>query len=233
MHCATAPFAPSADPNHRPECDSRPEKPRPALNANMNGQFLFAGINTDVKPMAEYEADPPSAPKAALDAAFLAEFGFTQDDPAVAGIDPAQMQTFLDGAYADLFLDNAQWEGSWSDASSRNVRSRIATNELIETSANANEQPFRLLAMTYTAITDLGLGELSRGSSQAVIDKAIGKCQRSDPGADLHQGAAGRFAEPGRRRRRAALHPARHHQPPDRRSGERRSLRNRHPCQTP
>ena len=65
--------------------------------------------------------------KAALDAAFLAEFGFTQDDPAVAGIDPAQMQTFLDGAYADLFLDNAQWEGSWSDASSRNVRSRIAT----------------------------------------------------------------------------------------------------------
>jgi len=145
-----------------------------ALNANMNGQFLFAGINTDVKPMAEYEANPASAPKAAVDAAFLAEFGFTQDDPAVAGIDPVQMRTFLDGAYADLFLDDAQWEGTWSDASSRNVRSRIATNELIETSANANEQPFRLLAMTYTAIADLGLGDLSRGSSQAVIDKAIG-----------------------------------------------------------
>lgn len=157
----------------KPQADLNLKELSGALNANLNGQFLFSGINTDVRPMASYEADPPSAPKAALDAAFTAEFGFAQDDPAVATIDPATMQAFLDGAYSDLFLDDAQWEGTWSDASSRNVRSRIATNELIETSANANETPFRQLAMAYTAISDLGLGELGRGASQAVIDKAI------------------------------------------------------------
>ena len=37
-------------------------------------------------------------------------------------------------------------------------------------------------AMTYTAITDLGLGELSRGSSQAVIDKAIGNVSEAIQG---------------------------------------------------
>ena len=78
--------------------------------------------------MASYEADPPSAPKAALDAAFTAEFGFAQDDPAVATIDPATMQGFpWTGAYSDLFLEMRNGRAPGADASSRNVRSRIAT----------------------------------------------------------------------------------------------------------
>jgi flagellar hook-associated protein 3 FlgL len=52
------------------------------------------GINTDVKPLADYlEAGSP--PKAAFDATFLGHFGFTQDDPAAATI-TAQMDNFLD-----------------------------------------------------------------------------------------------------------------------------------------
>lgn len=143
------------------------------LNANLNGQFLFSGINTDVRPLADYEGAPPSAAKTSLDAAFLGAFGVAQTDPAASAITGPAMQTFLDGAFSALF-DDAGWAADWSDASSRNIRSRISTNELIETSANANEPAFRQLAMAYTMIGDLGLENLDRGAAREVVDKAIG-----------------------------------------------------------
>ena len=42
------------------------------LNANMNGQFLFSGINTDVRPLADYEGAPPSAAKTSIGALAVA-----------------------------------------------------------------------------------------------------------------------------------------------------------------
>ncbi|TVR06778.1 MAG: flagellar hook-associated family protein [Salinarimonadaceae bacterium] len=143
------------------------------LNANMNGQFLFSGINTDVRPLADYEDDPPSAAKTSIDGAFIGAFGVAQDDPAASAITGADMKAFLDGAFETLF-DDANWAADWSDASSRNIRSRISTNELIETSANANEPAFRKLAMAYSMIGDLGLENLDRGAAREVVDKAIG-----------------------------------------------------------
>ena len=49
-------------------------------NQSANGEFLFAGINTDVQPLADY--NETSAAKAAFDTAFTAYFGFAPTDTA-------------------------------------------------------------------------------------------------------------------------------------------------------
>jgi flagellar hook-associated protein 3 FlgL len=82
------------------------------------------------------------------------------------------MQTFLDTTFADLFNDPS-WSTDLSSASNQNMRSRISTNELIETSTNANEAAFRKLAKAYTMVADLGAQNLSQPAFETLIDQAI------------------------------------------------------------
>lgn len=143
-----------------------------ALNTAVNGAHIFAGVNTDVKPIADYFGTPPSAARTAMEGAFVGEFGMTQSDAGVDGITPGQMETFLDGAFADLF-DSASWTTTWSSASDQNITTRITTNERIETSTNANADAFRGIAAAYTMIADIGLDNLNDDAYLAVIDKAM------------------------------------------------------------
>ncbi len=141
------------------------------LNTQINGAYLFAGINADVKPIANYDQNPPAASKQAVDDAFTAAFGFSQSDPRAADISPDDMQSFLDTSFADLFKDPA-WKSTWSQASDQNVRSRITTSELIETSTNVNEDAIRKLTSAYTMVADLGTSNLNEGAFQKVVDQA-------------------------------------------------------------
>lgn len=141
------------------------------LNSQLNGTFLFAGINTDVKPVADYFSTPTSAPRQAVENAFTAYFGFAQSDPQAANITATQMQAFLDGDFANLFTP-ANWSTTWSSASDQNIKSRISNNELIDTSANANDASFRRLASAYTMLSDLNVQGLSQTAFQAVVDTA-------------------------------------------------------------
>ena len=142
------------------------------MNTAQNGAYLFAGINTDVKPINDYFGTPPSAGKDAVDAAFVAAFGIAQSEPGVGAITGADMQGFLDGAFADLF-SHAEWTATWSAASDQNITNRISTNERVATSTNANEAAFRNLASAYTMIFDLGIQDLNDEAYNAVLDKAI------------------------------------------------------------
>jgi flagellar hook-associated protein 3 FlgL len=142
------------------------------LNNSINGAYLFSGINADVKPVAEYFQNPPGANQQAVATAFLAEFGMTQSDPGLDAVTPADMQAFLDGPFADMF-DTAQWTTNWSSASDQNVRSRISTHELVETSTNANVPGIRKLISTYTMMADLGSKNLSKATFQTLVDTAI------------------------------------------------------------
>jgi flagellar hook-associated protein 3 FlgL len=141
------------------------------LNTTFNGAALFAGINTDVRPIAPYNTSPPTTNAQAVASAFAAAFGVSQSDPGVANISSASMQTFLDGAFAGLF-DPAAWATNWSAAADQNVKSRISTSELIETSVNANDAAFRKLARAYTMLADLGTDKLNASAYQAVVDTA-------------------------------------------------------------
>jgi flagellar hook-associated protein 3 FlgL len=141
------------------------------MNTAFGDGYMFAGINSDVKPLSDYFGTPTPASQQGVANAFFTEFGITQSDPAVQNISAADMQTFLDTTFADLF-DDPSWSTDWSSASTQNVRSRISTNELIETSANADESAFRKLAMAYTMVADLGTANLSQPAFEVVIDQA-------------------------------------------------------------
>lgn len=145
-----------------------------ALNTALDGAHLFAGINADVKPLTEYFSDsvPPPANRQAVADAFFTNFGTDTTDPAISAISAADMQTFLDGDFAALFDDPA-WGTDWSAASDQNVKSRISTSELIETSANTNTPAIRKLAKALTMVADLGAQNLNRAAFEVVVDNAI------------------------------------------------------------
>jgi flagellar hook-associated protein 3 FlgL len=143
------------------------------VNVTNQGQFLFAGINSNVMPMGDYMASPAGAAKTATDAAFAATFGFPQSSPAVGAITPAQMDAFLTGNFAAEFT-TPNWEANWSQASSENRVARIDQGYSIEVSANANEDAFRNLAKAFTAAYDLGTGNLSQASFEKLVDSASG-----------------------------------------------------------
>lgn len=154
------------------EAESRLEGFLDTVNTSFGDGYLFAGVNSDVKPITEYFGTPTPASRQGVANAFLADFGITQSDPAVQNISAADMQTFLDTTFADLFNDPS-WSADWSSASSQNMRNRISTSELIETSTNANEAAFRKLAKAYTMVADLGVENLSQPAFEAVVDQAI------------------------------------------------------------
>lgn len=142
-----------------------------ALNTAHNGAFLFAGINTDVKPVADY-FESGSAAKAAVDSAFVSAFGVAQSAPGVETITAAEFTNFLNGDFADLFSESA-FSTTFSSASDQNISTRISTTERVETSTNANEDAFRKLASVYTLVADLGIDKLNDETYRAVLDEAI------------------------------------------------------------
>ena len=142
------------------------------LNQSHAGKFLFAGINSDVAPLADYFSTPASAGKSAVDAAFLAEFGVTQNSAGVVSITAAQMDTFLNGNFANLFAPGA-WSTAFSSAADQNRIARIDTDYSVEVSANANEAAFRDLTMAITMAFDLGSGSLNQAAFEKLVDKAV------------------------------------------------------------
>jgi flagellar hook-associated protein 3 FlgL len=140
------------------------------LNTSLGGEFLFSGINTDVRPVTDYYGSPTPANKLAVDNAFFATFGTTQADDNTA-ITPAQMQNFLDNTLAPMFEEPA-WSTNWSDASDQNIRSRIAMDELIDSSSNANATAYRKLARAFTMVGELGVQNLSKTTFQTIVDEA-------------------------------------------------------------
>jgi flagellar hook-associated protein 3 FlgL len=141
------------------------------LNTSFNGENIFAGINTDVKPLNDYTAAGSTA-KASFDAAFVAHFGFAQDDPAAATITAADMDAFIDTEVDPLFMGPG-WTADWSNASDQRIVSRITLTETTETSASANHEGFRKLAMAATVITDLFDSNVGPGARAALVERAV------------------------------------------------------------
>ena len=142
------------------------------LNQTHAGKFLFAGINSNVAPLADYFSTPASAGKSAVDAAFLAEFGVAQNAPVVGSITATQMDTFLNGNFTTLF-DPGPWSTAFSSASDQNRTARIDTDYNVEVSTNANEAAFRELTMAITMALDLGSGSLNQAAFEKLVDKAV------------------------------------------------------------
>jgi flagellar hook-associated protein 3 FlgL len=141
------------------------------LNSSLNGEHLFAGINTDIRPINDYGA-PASPAKAAFDTAFLAHFGYTQTDPAVASMTAAEMTTFLTTVVEPQFL-GPDWQTNWSNAADEQITSRIALNETAQTSVSANEDGIRKLAMMAVSVSELLQGPLSGVARTALMEHSV------------------------------------------------------------
>ncbi|MGX8012224.1 flagellar hook-associated family protein [Mesorhizobium sp. ORM8.1] len=140
------------------------------LNTSVNGEYLFAGTNTDVKPMDDFSAAGSPA-KAAFDTAFTGYFGFAQTDPAAANITAAQMDDFITTTVEPQFL-GAGWQANWSSATDEQITSRISLNETTQTSVSANEQGIRKLAMAAAMVSTLATGNISQAAQSTLIDRA-------------------------------------------------------------
>ena len=140
------------------------------LNLSVNGEHLFSGTNTDVTPIADF-SDAGSPAKAAFDAAFQSHFGFTQDDPAAAGITAADMDSFITSAIEPQFMGSG-WANNWSSATDQPITSRIALNETSDTSVSANATGIRKLAMAAASITALMSSNLSVAGKKQLVERA-------------------------------------------------------------
>lgn len=163
------------------------------LNTQINDSYVFAGINSDQQPIADY-ADATSTNKVAADAAFLTEFAMTQDDPNVSTITPAAMDAYLNGNFEAMFTD-PNWGTLWSSASSTVTVSRISASETVNSSVSANEQAFRDLAQAYTMVGDLGMENLDEDTYGVVIDQAIAKLGSAIEGLTNAMGKLGNVQE--------------------------------------
>jgi flagellar hook-associated protein 3 FlgL len=165
-----------------------------SLNASTSGQFIFAGINTQARPVTDYFATPAAANKAAIDAAFLGHFGFAQDAPGAANITQADMTTFLQTVLPAEFADPA-WGANWSSALDRNMTSRISLSEVVEVSTNANTQTMRDLTMAYTMAYDLGTADLNMNAFRTVVDASIDSINKAILGLTATQAQLGSTEE--------------------------------------
>ncbi len=155
------------------------------LNASQNGEYLFAGINTDVKPINDFN-DPTSPNRVA----FVAAFGFSMDDPAAAAITPAQMTAFIDTAVEPMFL-GAGWYGTWSNATDEQIVARITTSETTNASVSANVDGVRKLAMGAALVAGLMDGNFGGDALRVVFERSAQLVTQSVADLGTTQGELG------------------------------------------
>lgn len=135
------------------------------LNANLNGEHIFAGINTDMKPIADF-MDPNSLNRQALDTAFQS-FPFADRND----ITEAEMTAFIT-SIEDQFLGN-DWHNLWSSATDQQITSRITLTETAQTSVSANMAGIRKLVMA-AAIVVVGFEDtMSKEGREVLINRGI------------------------------------------------------------
>lgn len=151
------------------------------LGTTFDGARVFGGEQTELAPLADYFADPPSPARTAVLDAFQARFGFPVEDPLAANIPPADMDAFIAQDFMPLFA-TPQWENLWSSATSQPVVTRISGEQAIATSVTANAQPFRDLAAAYTMLADIGAANLETGAFQVLVDRSLTLVARAATG---------------------------------------------------
>ncbi|HEV7318594.1 MAG TPA: flagellar hook-associated family protein [Ensifer sp.] len=160
-----------------------------AANTSFNGEFLFSGINTDAKPIADYSTTPPSAAKTAFDnafATFKTANGITDDSQ----ITVAQIQDFIKNTAEPMFT-GAGWDANWSDASNQNMTSRISASEVIESSTNANAKGFRMFALASVISAELMDKNVSPEVRAAIGVEALQYAEQGIAGLNAERSSLG------------------------------------------
>ncbi|MDO6962579.1 flagellar hook-associated family protein [Rhizobium alvei] len=159
-----------------------------AGNTSVNGEYLFAGINTDTKPVMDYFTDEAGA-KSFFDNAFLSTFGFAQTDPAAQTIAPADLQAFIDDLETSFM--GSDWNTNWSTASDTPMTSRISQTEVVQTSSSINANGFRYLALASVIGVELLNTSLTSDARAIVSNAAISYMGQAINGIDNERSQLG------------------------------------------
>ncbi|ABR59137.1 flagellar hook-associated family protein [Sinorhizobium medicae] len=149
-----------------------------AANLSFNGEFLFAGINTDVRPFNDYSAAGSTA-KTTFDNA-LATYMSANGIASMSDFTKAQMEDFITNTLEPLYASDAQWAADWSDASSQNMTSRISTTEVVQSSANATTEGFRKFALASVIALELMDENVSSEVRAYIGEAALGYVEQAN-----------------------------------------------------
>jgi len=132
-------------------------------NTMVNGEYLFSGINTDVKPFTDNSGPATTSILNALDT-----YMSTNGVASMSDLTSDQMTDFVTTVVEPMFSDDSQpapdnW-ASWSSASSQNMSSRISNSEVVESSTNINEPGMRYFALA-SIVTSALMGPITDTSS--------------------------------------------------------------------
>lgn len=158
------------------------------LNTSYNGEYIYSGVNTDIKPAADC-TDGGNAQNAVRHA-FEGHFGFAMDDAQVANITGDQMKAFLEGDFADQFNDT-NWDLNWSNASDTAIKSRISPTETAVTSISANADGFRKAIMSAVMISEFATIGLNGSAFNALTSQALQTTTQAITGATSEQTTLG------------------------------------------
>lgn len=161
-----------------------------AANMSLNGEYLFAGINSDVKPLTDY-SDPTSPAKTAYTNAlntFLAAQVPVLTD--ITQMSAAQMTNFIDNTLTPMFT-GTDWTTNWSSATDQNMTTRVNRNEIIETSTNTNSDGMRQIALSMVISTEILSKNLATDVRQVASKAAINAAGQGIAGIDLQRGKLG------------------------------------------
>ncbi len=160
-------------------------------NTQLNGQYIFAGTNTDVQPV----TDQTTAATAAIQSA-LTDYMAAQSPPVAAKSDLTadQMNDFISTKVQPMFLDDTSpapnWS-SWSSASDQNMTSRINNSEVVETSTNSNSSGMRYMALAGTVAKALMGTDISKAALNAVTTNAISYARQGIDGMNAQASQLG------------------------------------------
>ena len=121
------------------------------LNTQIGGFPIFGGQSLDAPPMKDFTSAEGAAAKAAIDAAFQAQFGFASNDPSAASLSAGDMQNFFDGPFSTLF-QGSNWGALWSNASAAPMQGEVAPGIMAESNTTTHSQGIQDLAKGYVAL---------------------------------------------------------------------------------
>jgi flagellar hook-associated protein 3 FlgL len=150
-------------------------------NVSVNGEYLFAGINTDVAPLGDdFISDLTTDFNSSL-SDFMSSNGIASN----ADITSGQMKTFL----AD-YTTSFDWS-SWTNASDTEMTSRISTSESVTTSTSLNSDGFKNLALSSLITSQLANAGLSSDALSAVNSQVTNMAGLSVSGIDAKRSSLG------------------------------------------
>jgi len=157
------------------------------LNTSFNGEYIFAGVNTDVKPIADFSAG--SASRTAIETAFATHFGFAHTDPAAANLSGTDVVDFLTNVLEPQFM--ADWGTNWSSATDQTIVSRITLNDTETTSISANSDGIKQMALAASVIGVLFEGQIGDNALAKVARYGVEKMGQATSGLAHTQATAG------------------------------------------